>query len=56
MIVHNKKTLQNAGLAQEAQKLSKAGFIPKEQYEAIIENLTLARTNDNLLVRVLFLF
>lgn len=54
MIVHNKKILENAGLAQEAQKLSKAGFIPKEQYEAIIENLTLARTNDNLLVRVLF--
>ena len=54
MIVHDKKLLDNAGLAHEAQTLSKAGFITKEQCKAIIESLTLAKTNDNLLVRILF--
>ncbi|NRT15823.1 hypothetical protein HNP99_002183 [Flavobacterium sp. 28A] len=54
MIVYDKIELQNLSLLEEAGSLQKAGFFDKEQYGAIEKTFVVPKTNNNLVIRILF--
>lgn len=54
MIVHDKSSLENLSLVEEANSLQSAGFISKEQKDLIKKELPAFRRQSNLLVRLGF--
>lgn len=54
MIIHDKKTLDDLALLEEADSLQKAGFISKEQKDIIKKQLPDFKVHNNILVRLGF--
>lgn len=54
MIVYDKTELENVTLLEEGQSLKSAGFINKEQYNLIINELAVPKSQNNILIRAGF--
>ncbi|WP_369765054.1 hypothetical protein [Flavobacterium sp. WC2429] len=54
MIQYDKTELENVSLVEEAHSLKNAGFISKEQYNLIVKELIILKSNTNILVRIGF--
>ena len=54
MIQYDKTELENVFLVEEAHSLKNAGFLPKEQYNLILKELTSLKSQKNILIRIGF--
>lgn len=54
MIVYDKTELENVTLLEEGQSLKSAGFINKEQYNLITNELAVPKSQNNILIRAGF--
>ena len=54
MIQYDKTELENIFLVEEAHSLKNAGFINKEQYSLILQDLSILKNHKNILIRIGF--